>query len=130
METMNCPMCNEYEECIDHVLVDCPYAKKVFEGISSWCNVNMEAFHMVKEVMKFASQWGMCHRRSKLLLIVSYGTLWSIWKSMNERVFRRNRLPPDKVCDIVKSLTYLWVKNRGKVDRIEWATWSQCPLSY
>ncbi|CAH1421311.1 unnamed protein product [Lactuca virosa] len=112
-------MCNEYEECADHVLVDCPYVRKVFEGLSRWCSVNTEDFHTVKDVVDSVSQRGMCHnRRSKILLAVYYGALWSIWKSRNERVFKKNRIPPDKVNDTIKSVTYLWVKNRGKLDKI------------
>lgn len=51
-------MCNEHEENVDHVLVDCPYARKVFEGLSRWCNVNTKHFHTVKDVVESVSQRG------------------------------------------------------------------------
>lgn len=130
METMNCLMCNESEESTDHVLGDCPYARKVFEGVFSWCGLNTEPFHLVKEVVDSASRWGRCQKKRELLLGIYYETLWCIWKSRNERVFRKNRLPELKVIDFIKSVTYLWVKNRCKINRMDWATWSQCPLSY
>lgn len=60
LETLTCLMCNEYEEVTDHVLVDCPYSRMVFEGVLKWCNVNTKSFHTVKDVVDFVSQWGLC----------------------------------------------------------------------
>ncbi|CAH1428468.1 unnamed protein product [Lactuca virosa] len=123
-------MCNESEEGSDHVLVDCTYARSVLEGVSRWCNTQLVPLHTVKDVVDSISQWGVCKKRRKIILAIYYGTLWSIWKSRNEKVFKKNRLPPDKVTDIIKSVVYLWVKNREKIDRLNWASWSQCPLFF
>ncbi|CAI9287027.1 unnamed protein product [Lactuca saligna] len=49
-------------------------------------------------------------------------------KARDERVFKNNRLPPEKVIEIVKLVTFLWVKNRGKMAELAWANWSQCPF--
>ncbi|KAL4560314.1 hypothetical protein LXL04_032464 [Taraxacum kok-saghyz] len=42
----------------------------------------------------------------KLLLGICYETLWSIWKSRNDREFNITRLPPTKVASIIKSGTF------------------------
>nr|KAJ0185206.1 hypothetical protein LSAT_V11C900459370 [Lactuca sativa] len=106
LENLTCPMCNEYEEDSNHVLVDCSYARSVCEGVSRWCNIQLGPLHTIKDVLGSISQWG----------------------ARNEMVFKKNRLPPDKVTDIIKSVVYLWVKNRGNNDKLNWASWSQCPL--
>ncbi|CAI9266456.1 unnamed protein product [Lactuca saligna] len=128
VETKNCLMCNEGEESTDHVLVDCPYARRVFEGVFGWCGMSMEPFHSVKELVDSASRWGRCQKKRELLLAIYYGTIWCIWKSRNERVFKKILHPKLKVIDFIKSMTYLWVKNTGEIIRMDWATWSQCPL--
>ncbi|XP_023759766.1 uncharacterized protein LOC111908165 [Lactuca sativa] len=126
-ENLTCPMCNEYEEDSNHVLVDCSYARSVCEGVSRWCNIQLGPLHTVKDVLGSISQWGVCKKRRRIILAIYYGTLWSLWKTRNEMVFKKNRLPPDKVTDIIKSVVYLWVKNRGNNDKLNWASWSHCP---
>lgn len=58
LEVLTFPMCNEYEEGSDHVLVDCSYARRVLEGVSRWCNIQLGPLHTVKDVLDSISQWG------------------------------------------------------------------------
>lgn len=102
----------------NHLPMDCTYARSVLEGVSRWCNTNMEPLHSVKDVVDSISRWGTCKNRRKIILTIYYGIIWSIWKSRNEKVFEKNRLPPDKIIDIIKSMAYLWVKNKRKIDRL------------
>lgn len=56
LEISTCLMCNEYEEGVDHVLVECSYARRVLEGVSSWCNIQLGPLHTVKDVLDSISQ--------------------------------------------------------------------------
>ncbi|CAH1412783.1 unnamed protein product [Lactuca virosa] len=129
LETLTCRMCEEKDECPDHALVDCSFAKKkVADGIWRWCNVQVGGFNKVNDLLDFVATWGSCAKRRKIIVVICYGMLWCIWKARNERVFKKNRLPPDKVIEIVKSVTFLWVMNRGKMAELAWKNWSQCPF--
>nr|KAJ0206005.1 hypothetical protein LSAT_V11C500290320 [Lactuca sativa] len=99
------------------ILVRCSYTNKVMEWILRWCNIPMEDFHMVFDVL------GSCRKWRKLLLGICYGTLWSIWKAMYYRIFNNNGIPPVKVIEITKSVTFLLVKNRSNKKELIWAKW-------
>ncbi|CAH1444977.1 unnamed protein product [Lactuca virosa] len=132
MENLTCQMCNVKEETADHILVDCAYAKKVMEGVMRWCKVHthMEDLQAVSDVLNLANKWGTCTKKRKIFLVICYSTLWRIWIARNEKVFKRNRLPPEKVIEYVKLVTFLWVKNKGIKMNLIWANWSQCPFFF
>ncbi|CAI9263399.1 unnamed protein product [Lactuca saligna] len=78
IDTSICQMCDEKEESVDHVLVECSYAKMVMEGIMRWCkvNINMEDLRAVSDVLNFANRWGTCTNKRKIFLAICYSTLW------------------------------------------------------
>nr|KAJ0204559.1 hypothetical protein LSAT_V11C500290840 [Lactuca sativa] len=113
MENLTCQMCNEKEESVDHILVDCAYAKKVMERIMRWCKVNIHTgdLQAVSDVLNFANQWGTCTKKRKIFLAFCYSTLRRIRIAMNEKVFKKNQLLLEKVIEYIKYVTFLWVKN-------------------
>ncbi|CAI9267751.1 unnamed protein product [Lactuca saligna] len=113
LPTTTCCQCNSMEEAADHILVQCVFAKTVTEWIFNWCNIPLISFQTVHNVLVYASNWGTCPKKKKRLMSIYYATLWSIWKTRNERIFANKRLCATKVADIVKSTTFLWVKHRG-----------------
>ena len=85
-------MCDEKEESVDHVLVDCSYAKMVMEGIMRWCkvNINMEDLRAVSDVLNLANRWGTCTKKRKIFLAICYSTLWRTWITRNDTVLKKN----------------------------------------
>ncbi|KAJ0887458.1 hypothetical protein HanRHA438_Chr09g0391051 [Helianthus annuus] len=51
--------------------------------------------------------------------------IWCIWRRRNESMFRSASPDPIKVLDEVKSMAYLWLKNRLKEASITWDQWSR-----
>nr|KAJ0219093.1 hypothetical protein LSAT_V11C300139740 [Lactuca sativa] len=58
IDTLICQMCDEKEESVDHVLVDCSYAKMVLEGIMRWCKgleeIKDEVFRFFQDKFLYA----------------------------------------------------------------------------
>lgn len=94
-------------ECVDHVLVGCPYATMICDKI---CTV-----HGVGELVDYVARWGGCLKKKKQEVnCYMYELMWTLWKTINERLFQANSSTPSKVVENVKSLVYLWIKVKGK----------------
>ncbi|CAI9291909.1 unnamed protein product [Lactuca saligna] len=74
-----CSMCSSQEETVDHLLVDCMFAHDTFKWISKWCQLDIHRFSIVADVISFASQWGNCPKKRKILISIVYDVLWCIW---------------------------------------------------
>nr|KAJ0215512.1 hypothetical protein LSAT_V11C300129520 [Lactuca sativa] len=98
LENLTCPMCNEYEEDSNHVLVDCSYARSVCEGVSRWCDIQLGPIHTVKDVLGSISQWGvvlhicLSESASKLLFVPSSSMRQPLLTASNPGRFYSNRL--------------------------------------
>ncbi|XP_023732085.1 uncharacterized protein LOC111879884 [Lactuca sativa] len=123
-----CYHCGEVEETSDHMLIQCSYAKTIMKWILKWCNIQPENFSTVHDTLDYASNWGNCPKKKRRLLGIFYGTMWSIWKSRNDRVFNNKRLQPTKLMDIIMSTLFIWVKYKGKCDSIRWSDWCLNPF--
>ncbi|KAL4572985.1 hypothetical protein LXL04_019777 [Taraxacum kok-saghyz] len=104
--------CNMEDECADHILVQCPFAKTVMEWILKWCDIKEVRFNTVTEVLDYAAGWGNFPKKRRILLAIFQGTMWSIWKARNDRLFGNRRIPPTKVADMIKSMVFIWIKHR------------------
>lgn len=70
-------------------------------------------FNTVGELIDYATKWGRCTKKRKVLINICYGTLWGIWKAKNERLFKKLITTPTKVVDNIQSMVYNF-KELGK----------------
>ena len=92
--------------------------------VFNWCGLPTKQFTEVNEVLAFARNWGHCPKKKELLSCVVYGTLWSLWKDRNDRIFRGVISEKAKIVDIIKATVFTWRKyrkNRGIGD--DWVKW-------
>lgn len=72
--------------------------------------------------------WGGNEKKRKILVGIVYGTLWSIWKSRNDLVFKSIKVSPDKIVGITKSLVYGWLRHRTGAGNLSWDKWCLFPF--
>nr|KAJ0185476.1 hypothetical protein LSAT_V11C900497710 [Lactuca sativa] len=63
------------KECINHVLVNCSFAKEVFDMIFGWCKVQIKEFQSLLDVLEYVANWGSCSKWRKLLLGICYSSM-------------------------------------------------------
>ncbi|KAL4558843.1 hypothetical protein LXL04_037046 [Taraxacum kok-saghyz] len=126
--SIDCPFCGNKPEETNHLLVDCSFSKEVLARIYKWCGIDVIQFSGVVDLVRFAAVWGRCPKKRKLLLAVTYGYIWSIWRARNDKIF--NQLIPSvgKVVDEISTLVFKWVKNRGTFGNCNLATWFCSPF--
>ncbi|CAI9277338.1 unnamed protein product [Lactuca saligna] len=79
--TSTCSYCELEDEDVNHVILRCLMAVKVWEWVIIWCGLGERKFVTIGELEKFLSQWGTCPIKQKNLISICSGTAWLIWKT-------------------------------------------------
>lgn len=59
---------------------------------------------------------------------VIMSALWSIWRARNNMIFNKVTYSLVHVIKYIKTITFLWVKNRGKGISLNWVSWCIFPF--
>lgn len=125
--SLTCDLCSCGDEDRDHVLISCSVAKLIWKDIGSWCEVRLDNMNSTQELMNAVNGWGRCPKKRRILVIIVYATLWYIWKSRNENVFRHVQISSSVVADQIKANVYNWIKLRGDKYKLNWLGWNLTP---
>ncbi|XP_021984710.1 uncharacterized protein LOC110880495 [Helianthus annuus] len=122
---LSCLFCGEYAESCEHIFVTCHFAQMVWQNIAIWCKMPPILAFDFKDLLELHGFSSGLRKRKKathaLVLIVG----WCIWKTRNETMYNNGILNVLKVLEEVKSLGFLWVKNRSKEAFLTWEDWSR-----
>jgi len=99
------------------LLVDCPFAARVWHVIEDWCGINSHSNKPVSELLEEESG---SYTRKEMLYVIKLATLWFIWSSRNELIFQSKALLVEKVVDVVKYYEFFLLKNRAKRSELVW----------
>nr|KAJ0192616.1 hypothetical protein LSAT_V11C800391510 [Lactuca sativa] len=105
IESTLCGSCIGEQECVDHILVKCPYAYKVREQIFLWCGIDLCTAHSVGDLLKSAATWGRCPIKRECFMAICYGMIWALWKHRNNRLFQKVFYAPSIVVENVKAMS-------------------------
>ncbi|KAJ0612278.1 putative RNA-directed DNA polymerase [Helianthus annuus] len=118
-----CEFCNEVEESVDHIFTVCRVANGVWNGIANWVHLPPIFLFTVKDIVEVVTNSRWSKSKKEILYGIFMVVCWRIWKARNEKVFNQTiRTVVDIVAD-VKSLTYLWLCNRGRFVVVDWKGW-------
>ncbi|XP_021980533.1 uncharacterized protein LOC110876677 [Helianthus annuus] len=122
-----CVLCGEHEESSEHLFVSCHFAQTVWLNIAGWCMIPPIIAFSIKDLLslhEFVVSAGFSRKRKALHAVILVA-FWCIWKQRNEVIFRQVAPNCTKLLDEIKSMAYLWVKNRSKMVSITWEEWSR-----
>ncbi|KAL8248807.1 hypothetical protein R6Q59_005675 [Mikania micrantha] len=111
------------EETAEHLLIACHLASGVWQSISQWCNIPPIYAFRIRDLLELPKNYKGNKTKKNLLHAVIITVVWCIWKIRNGIV--HNGISPSigSLVEEVKSLGFLWVKNRAKLDRLDWNNW-------
>ena len=124
VETQLCSLCSDGEESADHLIISCYIAAATWQAISDWCNIPPLFAFSIKELLLVHEDNRYGKVKKAHLQAVIYTTCWCIWKERNEAIFKNKRPSVSNIVREVKSLSFLWVKNRCRGGSIDSETWS------
>lgn len=107
-----CVFCTADSETVNHVLISCPFAWKVWSAMLLWWHV---VGALPKSVDGVLLWWeGQCVRSQerKIWRGVPLVVLWSIWQHRNAIVFKASAPNLGELCEVIKVRIALWLKPR------------------
>ncbi|KAJ0535080.1 putative RNA-directed DNA polymerase [Helianthus annuus] len=123
-----CVICGDYAESSDHIFVSCSFAQMIWQILANWCGIPPIYAFGIKDLLSLHSSSSGSRRKRKVIHAVILVAFWSIWKSRNDAVFRQEVPNVSKSMEEIKSLAFLWVKNRSKVGALSWEDWCRFKL--
>ncbi|XP_021995860.1 uncharacterized protein LOC110893046 [Helianthus annuus] len=120
-----CVLCGEYVETCDHIFVLCHHAQTAWQNIAAWCKLPPVVAFGINDLLTLHEVSSGSRKKKKAIHAVVLVTFWSIWKMRNDAVFRQRIPNAMKMLDEIKSMAYLWVKNRSKEATLTWEEWSR-----
>ncbi|MFS8006042.1 putative reverse transcriptase zinc-binding domain-containing protein [Helianthus anomalus] len=118
-----CSLCEDGEESAEHLFCSCVVAANIWYLISRWCRISTIFAFCIRDLTAVHEHSGL-HRVAKEALhgIILTGC-WCIWKARNEKRFNNNRKAILDIFQDIKSLSFLWYRNRSKNRGILWHNW-------
>ncbi|KAJ0938893.1 putative RNA-directed DNA polymerase [Helianthus annuus] len=74
-----CPICGVDLEGIDHLFIECLYAKSIWQMVSNWSGFSMRSDGSVKDMLINAENGNLPKKDKKVLIVIMYAALWCLW---------------------------------------------------
>ncbi|XP_021992114.1 uncharacterized protein LOC110888926 [Helianthus annuus] len=119
-----CPNCGQMEETVDHLLVSCATTRALWWLIGTWMRMDgLCSTGSVRDLLLLIENAALTKKRKMAAKCVAVAALWKIWLYRNEKVFRGTFSTNCRILEDVMESTYLWLKNRAKLECIGYEEW-------
>ncbi|XP_022020165.1 uncharacterized protein LOC110920250 [Helianthus annuus] len=125
VQDQECVFCGEVAETCEHLFVACHFAQSIWLSIAEWCNVQPIIAFGINDLLSIHEVSSGSSKKRKAVHAVVLVAIWCIWKLRNETIFRQGVLNYAKTLDEIKSMAYLWIKNRSKMGTLTWEDWGR-----
>jgi len=113
LDTTCCPLCGDYEETATNLLTSCYVSNMVWQHISSWCKIPPILVFFVRDILEIHKSVSKSKEKKKIIQAIILIACWSLWKARNEKIFENKSINISNLLQEIKSLGYLWIKNRS-----------------
>eukprot|EP00253_Pinus_taeda_P007019 PITA_07019 len=123
-----CPNRCSAEETIQHLFLDCPFAKRCWINLSSLGNINWQPQQNISEAIhewKKNCPWK--DKRSKIVkriwAIIPHNLLWRIWLTRNKKIFQNKERNVRMTCNKAHTLAQetIAAKYKGKIQAADYS---------
>lgn len=100
-----CPLCDQEPETIDHISLNCAFAKQVWLEIRNWQNVELL---MQEDSGSDLETWwnkrlsGIPKEEKRRRATIIIYTMWGLWNERNRRTFQHRAADPKEVLMLIK----------------------------
>ncbi|XP_022040014.1 uncharacterized protein LOC110942548 [Helianthus annuus] len=125
VQGQDCVFCGEYAETSENLFVAFHFAQSIWLNIAEWCNIQPVIAFGIKDLLSLHEVSSGSSKKRKAVHAIVLVALWCIWKLRNEIVFRQGVPNYTNTLDDIKSMAYLWIKNRSKMGMLTWEDWGR-----
>ena len=105
-----CPMCLEEEETVDHLLLSCKCAIKIWNSVISWFGCKWALPELLQQLFEAWKPPIGSKKGKELWKLLFLSAIWHILKERNARCFGGTRTKEEILCDRIKYSVAQWVK--------------------
>ncbi|MFS7907223.1 hypothetical protein Hanom_Chr01g00068751 [Helianthus anomalus] len=125
-----CSRCCLAEESTDHIFVNCLWARSVWWNVFRWLKITtIYDDSSVNNLLEHVNAQVGSKRWKKMPQMVTFGCLWTLWLARNEKEFNGNMMPVQKILELIKEETFMWVKSRAAGGVLDWKKWLEFDIS-
>jgi hypothetical protein len=115
-----CQLCRTYPENVMHMMLLCPFAASVWQGLKNWIGTQSPALP-VSDYRKLKTRWAswyMTEDSQAVTQKVLY-TMWNQWKERCRRVFDNKAMSASQLQQEIKNDVRLWTIARRTINTDE-----------
>ncbi|XP_071708429.1 uncharacterized protein [Rutidosis leptorrhynchoides] len=129
LDSVLCPLCNAETESVSHALLHCDEVYKVWKGIDSWWNMDIDTSSVNAALSTIPSSINYAMGKT-----IWQATMWvvtySIWNARNKKVFSNASWNHANILNEVQLKSFQWISKRLKKSNLEWSQWLINPGYY
>ncbi|XP_021980595.1 uncharacterized protein LOC110876744 [Helianthus annuus] len=123
-EDVSCSMCGDDIESAYHLLCVSQVASEVWFHISRWCKVNPFIFISVKDLVEAHEFYNVGSVAKEALHGIMHVATWCICVGIVlHGIICSIEVKPKEIFQDIKSLSFLWFRNRSKYRNLCWKSW-------
>lgn len=108
-----CPICLRNLETPVHLLIECPWSRRIWEVVAeranatSLCPTSWTELRSINDRLRkcWSAAEGNRRKATNSLLLL---TAWEIWKERNRRIFKKEELPVEALLSKIREEISLW----------------------
>ncbi|KAL7198649.1 hypothetical protein ACSBR2_021034 [Camellia fascicularis] len=109
----DCVFCQAEVESLNHVLLLCPFAWKVWSNLMKWWGLLWVSPSSVVMLMHWWLGWKSRKKEKQVWRSILIAALWSLWKCRNDYLFNGQQHTCEDLCELIKVRVALWLKSHS-----------------
>ncbi|KAK1411190.1 hypothetical protein QVD17_37736 [Tagetes erecta] len=94
---------------------------------SGWLGLALDEESSIQMVCSKVYKFKGTGLRKKITALVTYSTIWTIWKTRNEWIFTKRAKTAGRLLEDVKLQSFNWINYRSSKLMVSWENWCKSP---
>ncbi|XP_071695843.1 uncharacterized protein [Rutidosis leptorrhynchoides] len=116
LHSVRCPMCDEDLETAEHTLINCKFAKDVWNRVYKWWNINSVSAHTLSNAFKENCILGTSKSGKYIWQALKWTCGYLLWKNRNSREFKGDSWTVPLAVNEIQIMSFDWIARRIKGD--------------
>ncbi|KAL4577899.1 hypothetical protein LXL04_014014 [Taraxacum kok-saghyz] len=120
VESVLCPLCQEEEETVYHLLFECSTARQVWQRVATWIQRDIPLFDSPGGMIAWVDSHPLVRFIRVKLDSICTVVLWVLWTYRNAKLFNPERAKKHLLFYNIREFSFNWFVVRNSTVRISW----------
>ncbi|XP_071687323.1 uncharacterized protein [Rutidosis leptorrhynchoides] len=108
-----CPVCNNGVEDLSHLFFGCSFALDIWYKSRLWMDCGFPSLHSWDDLFSWFGASSFTNGMKDKVIGIVVTILWALWRFRNGIVFNESFSSRSSLFDVIRLLSFRWLKNRG-----------------